>query len=284
MTRDGKIATATLTASIGLHLGLLAAVPLLWRETPLPVHKLTTRYVVRMQQPISAPVPTLAPAVPESVQPVAPMQPTAMLDPLPPQALQPPQPSPVVEPLEEVSARPIEPQELPLPRPVQPRKPTPPKGPTPAIRPQSLPPVASVVPQTPAPAEPRTAALPQPMQPTAQSSQATAAPQRYNGPEAKDIIQTYLAQVFAALERHKYYPATARHRGLSGRVVLQFGILPDGQVVDPHITEQDGASSFGEAALTALRRASPLPEFPSNLRQPKLLVEVPIVYNLIGAR
>jgi protein TonB len=122
------------------------------------------------------------------------------------------------------------------------------------------------------------------MQPTAPSSQATAAPQRHNGPEAKDIIQTYLAQVFAALERHKYYPATARHRGLSGRVVLQFGILPDGQIVDPHITEQDGASSFGEAALTALRRASPLPEFPSNLRQPKLLVEVPIVYSLIGER
>jgi protein TonB len=122
------------------------------------------------------------------------------------------------------------------------------------------------------------------MQPTAQLPQAIATPQRQTGPEARDIIQAYLAQVFAALERHKYYPAVVRRRGLSGRVVLQFVILPDGQVVDPQITEQDGPSPFREAALTALRRASPLPEFPSNLRQPKLRVEVPIVYNLIGER
>jgi protein TonB len=122
------------------------------------------------------------------------------------------------------------------------------------------------------------------MQPTSQWQQAIAAPQRQNGPEAKDVIHAYLAQVFAALERHKYYPATARHRGLSGRVVLQFVILPDGQVVDPHITEQHGPSPFSDAALTALRRASPLPAFPPNLRQSRLLVEVPIIYNLTGGR
>jgi protein TonB len=71
---------------------------------------------------------------------------------------------------------------------------------------------------------------------------------------------------------------------LSGRVVLQFVILPDGQVVHPHITEQNGSSPFSEAALNALRRASPLPAFPPELRQPRLLVEVPIIYNLTGGR
>jgi protein TonB len=144
--------------------------------------------------------------------------------------------------------------------------------------------VASAVPQAVAPADLHLAAPPQPTQPTSQWQQAIAAPQRQDGPEDKDVIQVSLAQVFAALERHKYYPATARHRGLSGQVVLQFVILPDGQVVDPQITEQNGPSPFSEAALTALRRASPLPAFPPNLKQSRLLVEVPIIYNLTGGR
>lgn len=79
-----------LAASICLHVGLLAAVPLLWHETPLTVHKLTTRYVIRMQQPMSAPAPSMTPPVPEPAQPVSPLQSTAMVAPLRPQQLQPP--------------------------------------------------------------------------------------------------------------------------------------------------------------------------------------------------
>jgi protein TonB len=284
MTRDGRIAAVTLAASIGLHVGLLAAVPLLWHETPLPVHKLTTRYVVRMQQPVSAPAPSMTPPVPEPVQPVSPLQPMARVDPHQPRQLQSPQQRQPMEPLQEIPVRPIEPRELPLPKPTQPRKPMRQQRPTPVVRPQSLPPVASATPQAVAPADLPMATPPPPMQPTSEGQQAIATPQRQNGPEAKDVIQAYLAQVFAALERHKYYPATARRRGLSGRVVLQFVILPDGQVVNPQITEQNGSSPFGEAALTALRRASPLPAFPPNLRQSRLLVEVPIIYNLTGGR
>jgi protein TonB len=128
------------------------------------------------------------------------------------------------------------------------------------------------------------AASPQPQQSTVQEQQAVAALPRQADPGAQDSIQAYLAQVFAALEQQKYYPVSARRRGVSGRVVLQFIILPDGQVVEPHITEPQGPSPFAEAALTALRRASPLPAFPSTLRQARLRVEVPMIYNLTGKK
>ena len=282
MRRDQRIATTTLVASIGLHISVLTIVSLLWRETPHPVHRVTTRYVVHMQQPISAPSPSVIPPAPEPIQPVSPQQVTDTIEPLRPHAIQPLQPRQRAKLPEEVSVRPADPQDLSLPKPRQPRKPSEPQHPLSTSRP--LPSEVAATPPAVKPPAPQAPDQPQPKQPHSQPQQATSAPPPQNGAEAQDVIQAYLAQVFAALERHKYYPAIARRRRLHGRVVVQFVILPDGRILNPQITEQNGAAPFSQAALNALRRASPLPAFPPKLEQPRLLVEVPIVYHLEGER
>jgi periplasmic protein TonB len=85
-----------------------------------------------------------------------------------------------------------------------------------------------------------------------------------------------------ALKRHKHYPRVARRRGLSGKVVLDFVILPNGEIMDIRIVESqsDGHAILHQAALRAVRQASPLPPFPKTLEKPSLHVTIPIVYEL----
>jgi protein TonB len=146
---------------------------------------------------------------------------------------------------------------------------------------------SSVVPEvprvTPQPASPQTRQMlerPEPRRPSANWQHTTVARQQPTSTEEIDPVKAYLALVLAELEQYKYYPQQARRRGLKGQVVLQFVILPDGQVMDPRITHSRGHATFASAALTALRQASPLPPFPPDVKQNRLLVEVPMSYEL----
>jgi protein TonB len=88
--------------------------------------------------------------------------------------------------------------------------------------------------------------------------------------------------VSEALQRHKRYPRVARRRGLSGKVVLDFVILPDGQITQARIVTSQSTHHgvLNEAALHALQQASPLPPFPKALQKPSLRVTLPILYEL----
>jgi protein TonB len=88
--------------------------------------------------------------------------------------------------------------------------------------------------------------------------------------------------VSEALQRHKRYPRVARRRGLSGKVVLDFVILPSGQITEARIVTSQSTRHdiLNKAALRALQQANPLPPFPKALKQPSLRVTLPILYEL----
>ena len=86
----------------------------------------------------------------------------------------------------------------------------------------------------------------------------------------QDAIQSYSDAIFQKLESYKFYPKAAEQSGLSGRVVLRFTVRPDGEVIDPLITKVTGHSSFGDAALQALRQVAQLPSFPAEIRRCEL--------------
>jgi len=76
----------------------------------------------------------------------------------------------------------------------------------------------------------------------------------------------YLAKVMAHIERHKYYPPTARRRGIQGDVHIRFVLLADGSTRQVMV---DGASSvLQKAAKKAVIRAIPMPRPPTGIHCP----------------
>ena len=76
--------------------------------------------------------------------------------------------------------------------------------------------------------------------------------------------QRLLALVRSKIRSHRRYPELARRRGIEGKVEVSFRILSDGRVSE--LMVRRGADPMlDEAALAAVRAASPLPPFPEPL-------------------
>ncbi len=176
------------------------------------------------------------------------------------------------------------PQPLPLPKSkvAQPRKPRQPsispKAPVSHLQaPTALPTFSTLAART---AKTQTGSLPAPRKPSSHLPQGTGSHRSRSSAESEDPIRTYLAQVWAAIESQKRFPPFAQRARINGRVVLEFVILADGRVINPRIAESNGHRVFERAALDSLRRASPLPPFPPAIEQDRLVVQVPISYEL----
>jgi protein TonB len=279
MPREDRVAALFLLLSVLLHLGLLVPLPFLQpRERPPKEEPPRAQYVVRLPQPARAmtPIPppvtatpqprpepaTVAPAQPRTPQPVEQPQPRQELTPVPDTS---PPPVTVVEP--ERADRPAA------------RQPTPLTPQAPTVRRQKLPALPRVAPRAVPPVEPEPLGRPVPRQPSSRWQEAMMPPQA-PAPGEPDPLATYLAQVRAAIERHKHYPSAALRTGMTGQVVLRFAILADGRVTDPSVAESDGHAAFSSAALESLRRAGHMPPFPDTIRQERLVVQVPIAFTL----
>lgn len=82
-----------------------------------------------------------------------------------------------------------------------------------------------------------------------QQAQATAAPSQEENQLA----------VRQHLERFKYYPASARRRGIEGVVEVSFDLDGEGRASTLQVTEGSGYSVLDQAALQTVRRAEPFP-------------------------
>ncbi|MFQ5881968.1 MAG: energy transducer TonB [Candidatus Methylomirabilales bacterium] len=242
MVGDGRATTLSLLLSVLLHLGILAALPF------LQVRRMPPKDKEKMRVQYVLRIPQLAPV------------------------LDPSKPPPVPRPQKR-------PKPKSLPATIRPRRPQPLNRPR---RQRDLTPVAELPRPQVRPVEVRVPNLPEPRHPSTQWRQATVVQQRVGDSRQEDPLAAYLARVRAAIERHKRYPHSARRAGIDGRVVLHFVILPDGRVIDPRIAERSSDGAFGNAALDTLRRASPMPPFPPGINQERLMVKVPILYELSG--
>lgn len=260
MAAESRTSLVALCLAILLH--VFVVIGFSW--VPWPVVKThsqaVSRTVVRFRRPGFAParLPTLS--TPSSELSSVPTVPRPMLQ---PQQAQPtpsvmprPQPSPVIKAKptakRRVKTRPVAKRVRPV---------TKSKLPT-------SPPVTSV-------SEP----LPEP--PLTQPRQASVPPEPAAAAVNKEaLLQAYLGAVATRIERHKRYPLSARRRGLSGKVVLQFTIHADGRVSDPQIIESSGHVVFRNSSLRTLKRVPSMPPFPAELKEKQIQVTVPLVYTL----
>ncbi len=91
----------------------------------------------------------------------------------------------------------------------------------------------------------------------------------------------YLGMVRMMIEKHKRYPYAARKRQIQGQVVVRFVIGDDGTVTNLVLAGSSHHRLLDEAALAAVRDASPFPRPPAHLFDSPVPLEICIVFELM---
>ena len=93
-------------------------------------------------------------------------------------------------------------------------------------------------------------------------------------------LSRYIARVRTRIERRKYYPASSRRMKEEGTVTVSFQLTPTGNLVTLSVDSSSGFPDLDDAALDAVRNASPYPPFPDALKATRLALRVPITFEL----
>jgi len=94
------------------------------------------------------------------------------------------------------------------------------------------------------------------------------------------LLLTYGQSISKEIRRYQKYPPVAQRKGWEGTAEVLLQIAPDGKVTNITLGKSSGRSILDEEALNMVRKASPLPPAPQNLRGRELTVTVPIVFKL----
>ncbi len=93
-------------------------------------------------------------------------------------------------------------------------------------------------------------------------------------------VRNYLGLVRIRIEQQKRYPLRARSRRLEGKVSIRFVLSPDGQVSAVDVSKSSGHNCLDEAAVDAVRQASPMPPPPDGVLSRATSMELTIVFKL----
>ena len=106
----------------------------------------------------------------------------------------------------------------------------------------------------------------------------TAAPA---GPPSYGAREDYFGMVRMKIESRKRYPPAAMKMQMQGRVAVRFMIESDGSVSNLEVREPSRWQLLNDAALDAVKAASPFPKPPSRLFSGPVHVEITIVFELM---
>ena len=91
----------------------------------------------------------------------------------------------------------------------------------------------------------------------------------------------YLDMVRLKIESRKAYPESAQQRNIEGLVVVEFVIGSAGGVSGLKVTSGSGYLSLDNAAILAVKKASPFSSPPAKFFNNPVRVKVPIMFELI---
>ncbi|HKQ24628.1 MAG TPA: TonB family protein [Burkholderiales bacterium] len=285
-------------ASLLIHAALIALIPGFRAVVFEPSKVLDVEIIV--PEPPPAPTTTersLPP--PQRIVEETPLQPEPKVEPPPEPLLRQPEPEPPPIPRAEIAPPPapvvvpkaeprIEPKSEITPEPkIEPRPEPPPVArvePLPEPRTEILPdqqPVPRVEPPPPveqatvppAPVVATPVPPPAPPQPVARKKE----PDRAVEPR---LLLTYGLSISNEIKRYQKYPPMAQRKGWEGTAEVLLQIDADGKVTRITLGKSSGRSVLDEEALNMVRKASPLPPAPQDLRGRELTVTVPIVFKL----
>lgn len=97
--------------------------------------------------------------------------------------------------------------------------------------------------------------------------------------DSKDSrFASYLLEVKRRIERIWSYPPEAR--GLSGNLIVTFGITRDGQLSDLQLTQTSGIAPLDNEAIRAIRQATPFAPFSERMRFERLNIRAAFYYHV----
>jgi protein TonB len=109
------------------------------------------------------------------------------------------------------------------------------------------------------------------------------APRDILEPKSSDpnILRDFVRTIKRRIEESKSYPQLARDARLEGRVVVRFTIMQDGQLAErPRLVTSSGADVLDNAAIEAIKRATPFPALPNSLGRESLQLRLPMSFQL----
>ncbi len=93
-----------------------------------------------------------------------------------------------------------------------------------------------------------------------------------------DPMRRYALQVQDRIAKALRYPAREQELHIGGRMKLRLHLFRDGALGRAVVSEPSGIEVFDQEALKAAQIQSPYPQFPSDLSQQDLWLEVPVLF------
>jgi len=90
----------------------------------------------------------------------------------------------------------------------------------------------------------------------------------------------YFEMLNLRVQRFKEYPESARSAHIEGRVHIEFVLLNDGTLSDIKILKSSRHKNLDEAALEAIKKASPFPRPPAFLFKTPVTMRISILFEL----
>jgi protein TonB len=94
------------------------------------------------------------------------------------------------------------------------------------------------------------------------------------------LLLTYGQSISKEIKRHQNYPPWAQRQRWEGTAEVLLQVAADGKVTGVMLGKSSGHDILDKEALDMVRRASPLPQAPADLRGRARVVTVPIVFKL----
>jgi protein TonB len=277
--------------SVAVHALLIAFIPALRSVQIEPPQVLNVQIAPLAEEPKTEEAKPVAPPKPvqrEFVPPAPQVEPPPIVhEPPPPKPVEPQivRPAPRVEPPPVVREQPV-PQPEPVPPPVAKIEPPPalevPASPPPEAPPPEVKSEPQVPPQV---AEPVVSPRAQPEVAVVRPPPPAAVPTPPAQPQvdeklARELTAGYSQQIAAQVKKYQNYPLIAKRRFWEGTAQVRLIIGADGKVTRIELGKGTGREVLDKEALEMVRRASPLPLPPQELRGRELAVTVPIAFRL----
>lgn len=93
-------------------------------------------------------------------------------------------------------------------------------------------------------------------------------------------VASYNQMVAAHLQRFKQYPPAAKAAGQNGIARVSFTLSRSGQVLSASLGKSSGHAALDAETVAMVRRASPFPAFPPDMKQGSQGFNVPVAFGL----
>ena len=95
---------------------------------------------------------------------------------------------------------------------------------------------------------------------------------------AEDPVNKYSTMIQSIIYSNIKYPAELKSQAIEGTVKLSLHLLPTGELLGTVVMQSCGNALLDESAEKSVKRLSPFPAFPPEIKLKELWLDIPIVY------